>query len=68
MTLNPNKILIGREDLARLGITMSNSTLLRLEASGRFPKRVRMGAHSVAWIAAEIHAHIAMLAAEREAA
>jgi predicted DNA-binding transcriptional regulator AlpA len=63
--LNPNKILLVRGDLPRLGINLSPSTLLRLEAEGKFPKRVRIGAHSVAWLACEIHAHIEALAAER---
>lgn len=67
-SLNPNKILLVREDLPRLGINLSPSTLLRLEATGKFPKRVRIGAHSVAWLASEIHAHIEALAAEQEAA
>ena len=33
-----------REHLRQLGVTQSPSTLLRLEASGRWPKRVRIGA------------------------
>jgi prophage regulatory protein len=65
-TLNNNKILLAREDLPRLGIKISNSTMLRLEAAGRFPKRIRLGAHSVAWLASEVHDHIQNLAAERE--
>ena len=65
-TLNNSKILLAREDLSRLGLNISNTTMLRLEATGRFPKRVRIGAHSVAWLAAEIHDHIAALAADRE--
>jgi predicted DNA-binding transcriptional regulator AlpA len=68
MAILNNKIVINREDLNRLGIAMSNSTLIRLEAKGQFPKRIRFGAHSVAWIAEEVHAHIASLAAAREAA
>jgi len=63
-----NKILLTRQDLPRLGLNLSNSTMLRLEASGQFPKRVRIGAHSVAWLASEIHEHIAKLAADRGAA
>lgn len=63
--LTHNKILLAREDLPRLGITISNSTMLRLEAQGRFPKRVRLGAHSVAWLASEIRAHIDALASAR---
>ena len=66
--LNQNKILLVRGDLPRLGINLSNSTMLRLEAAGQFPKRVRIGAHSVAWLAAEIHAHIEALASAREGA
>lgn len=62
------RLLYCREHLPRLGINLSPSTLLRLEAAGQFPKRVRIGAHSVAWLASEIHEHIANLAAERGAA
>ena len=48
MTAPPsNKILLTRSDLPRLGLNLSPSTLLRLEAAGQFPKRVRIGAHSV---------------------
>lgn len=66
-TLNSNKILLTRGDLPRVGINLSNSTMLRLEASGHFPKRVRIGAHSVAWLASEIRDHIDALASAREA-
>lgn len=62
------RLLYSREQLPRLGLNLSPSTLLRLEAAGQFPKRVRIGAHSVAWLASEIHEHIAKLAAERGAA
>lgn len=62
----PGKVLLTRDDLPRLGITISPSTLLRLEAAGNFPKRIRLGHHSVAWLASEIDAHIAHLAASRE--
>jgi predicted DNA-binding transcriptional regulator AlpA len=61
------RLLYSREHLPRLGINLSNSTMLRLEAAGQFPRRVRIGAHSVAWLASEIHEHIAKLAAERGA-
>ena len=62
------RLLLTRSDLPRLGFRISNSTLLRLEAAGKFPKRVRIGAHSVAWLASEVEAHVVALAAEREAA
>lgn len=61
-----NPIIYDRSDLRRRGIKLSNSTLLRLEAAGRFPRRVRVGAHSVAWIATEIDGHIDDLAQARE--
>jgi predicted DNA-binding transcriptional regulator AlpA len=66
MTALPqHKILLTRCDLPRLGLNLSPSTLLRLEAAGKFPKRVRLGAHSVAWLASEIQEHIAGLAMAR---
>lgn len=61
------RLLYTRQHLTRLGLTQSNSTLLRLEAAGAFPKRVRIGGHSVAWLASEIHEHVSKLANEREA-
>jgi len=66
-TLNilPGKLLFTRQDLRRLGINLSNSTLLRMEASGHFPRRVRLGAHSVAWMADEVAKHIDQLARAR---
>lgn len=64
--LPPNKVLLTRCDLPRLGLNLSPSTLLRLEAAGQFPKCVRIGAHSVAWLASEINAHIEELASARE--
>ena len=58
-------LLLTRGDLPKLGIKLSNSTLLRLEASGKFPKRVRLGGHSVAWLTTEIEAHVEALASAR---
>lgn len=58
--------LYTRVHLARLGFTQCNNTLLKLEAEGRFPKRIRISGQSVAWLAAEIDAHIEALAAARE--
>ena len=59
------QLLLDRADLRRRGIKISNSTLLRLEAVGRFPKRIRVGDHSVAWLAIEIDTHVTALADER---
>lgn len=48
------KLLLSRRDIKALGIYLSNSQLLRLEARNRFPRRIRMGAGSVCWDAVEI--------------
>jgi prophage regulatory protein len=40
----------------------------RLEAQGRFPKRVRLGAMRVAWVETEVQEWIAGLIAKRDSA
>lgn len=59
------KTLANRADLKRLGITVSNTTLLRWEARGRFPRRIRLAGTSVAWFLPEIEDWLAERAAER---
>ncbi|GAA6180110.1 hypothetical protein NBRC116594_15480 [Shimia sp. NS0008-38b] len=59
------KALATRADLKRLGIMVSNSTLLRWEARGRFPRRVRLAGTSVAWLLNEIEQWLAERAEER---
>lgn len=51
---NANKMLTTRDDLKRMGIKVSNVTLLRWEARGRFPRRIRMAGTTVAWFMSEI--------------
>jgi predicted DNA-binding transcriptional regulator AlpA len=63
-----NPLLYAYEDLRRLGIKLSHSTLLRHEAKGKFPKRVRLGAHSIAWVSEEILEYIDALMAARGSA
>ena len=63
-----DRLLLTRGDLPHLGIKVANTTLLRMEAAGSFPKRIRLAPHSVAWLAAEVHSHIEALASAREAA
>jgi prophage regulatory protein len=58
-------LVLTRNDLKRMGIKVSNASLLRWEALGRFPRRIRMAGCSVAWIAAEIDAWINERRAER---
>jgi len=62
----PECWLYCRADLRRRGIKFSNSSLLRHEKAGTFPERIRLGDHSVAWVASEIDAHLQKLAADRE--
>lgn len=52
--------LIDRADLRRCGIKLHNSTLLRLEKRGQFPRRVKVGG-STYWISEEIEEWIASL-------
>ena len=66
MELSPRQqALANRADLARLGIKVSNSTLLRWEAAGRFPRRIRMAGTSVAWLLTEVEQWVADRAEER---
>ena len=55
-----NPTLIDRADLRRRGVKLHNSTLLRLEAKGQWPARVKLGA-STYWLAEEVDAFIANL-------
>ncbi|WP_309742663.1 AlpA family phage regulatory protein [Roseobacter sp. N2S] len=48
------KTLATREDLQRMGINVSRTTLLRWELNGRFPRRIRIGGTTVAWLMSEI--------------
>ena len=57
--------LLNRSDLKRLGIRVSNASLLRWEQRGRFPRRVRMAGTTVAWLKSEVDAWIEARAEER---
>ena len=60
-----NKILLNREDLKEMGIWQSNSTLIRLERAGRFPKRIRLSGACVCWDRNEVLEFIEARKAER---
>jgi len=60
-----NKILLSRDDLKELGIWQSNSTLIRLEQAGRFPKRIRLSGACVCWDRDEVLGFIEARKAER---
>lgn len=57
--------LLTRSDIRKLGITLSNTQLLRLEAKQRFPRRIYLTPARVVWYAHEITAWIEARAAER---
>ncbi len=63
--INTERIILNRSDLKRLGITVSNSSLLRWEHAGRFPRRIRMAGTSVAWLKSEVDSWLAARAEER---
>ena len=60
-----NKILLSRDDLKALGIKVSNSSLLRWEKLGRFPRRIKMAGTSVAWLKSELDTWLEERAEER---
>lgn len=60
-----NPVILDRTALRRRGFRQSNSTLLRLETAGRFPRRVYVG-RKPGWLAAEIDAFLDVLACARK--
>lgn len=60
-----HQVLLSRADLKLLGIKVSNSSLLRWEFAGRFPRRIRMSGTSVAWLKSEVEEWLLERAAER---
>jgi prophage regulatory protein len=57
--------LVSRRDLKSRGIDYSNVHLLRLEAEGKFPKRLYLSPARVAWVESEILEYIARCIAAR---
>lgn len=62
---NEQKILLSRNDLKDLGIFQSNSSLIRAEIRGTFPKRMRLSSGLVCWVRSEIYDWIEAKKAER---
>jgi len=60
-----NPRLATRDDLKRMGINVSRTTLLRWEQNGRFPRRIRMGGTTIAWFMSEIEDWLTERDAER---
>lgn len=63
---NQNQVLLSRQDLKNLGVTVSNTSLLRWEQNGRFPRRIRMAGTTVAWLKSEIDEWLEARADERK--
>lgn len=61
-----NREILSREDLASYGIFVSNSSLLRWEQNGRFPRRMRLAGTRVAWLKSELDLWLAERAEERK--
>lgn len=65
-TLEP--LVIDNDGLIALGINLSNTWRLKLEAEGRFPRRIAIGGdRKTGYVYAEIKAHVARCAAARDA-
>jgi prophage regulatory protein len=62
----PKKILTYPE-LADRGIRSSRRQVDRLEAAGKFPRRVQISPGRVGWLADEIDEHVAAAVARRPA-
>lgn len=65
MTQPKNKTLLTRNDLAEMGISYSNTHLLKLERDLLFPKRIYLSAQKVCWDVLEIEAWIEQQSAKR---
>ena len=61
-----SEILIYPE-LKPRGVRVSRRQLDRLEAAGKFPRRVQISPGRVGWLAEEIDAHVAAAIADRPA-
>ena len=57
-----SQLLLLREVLLRT--RLSSTTIWRLEKSGRFPKRLKIGVKRVAWRSADVDAWLAAKVAE----
>lgn len=62
--MTEKRLLTKREVCRR--VCYSPAHVDRLEAAGRFPKRVRLGEHRVAWVEEEVTAWINARIAERD--
>lgn len=59
-------LIISRDYLKQIGVTVSNSSLLRWEQTGHFPRRIRLAGTHVAWLKSEIDAWLIERSEERK--
>lgn len=59
--------IITKKELQRI-VPYTPQHILRLEAAGKFPKRLQIGANRVGWLLSDIEAWIADRMAERDRA
>ena len=64
--LRPSRLLSWKQLKEEFGISFSREHLWRLEAAGKFPRRIYLSPQKVAWFENEILAWLAERAAERE--
>lgn len=57
--------LVDLPGLHHMGIPFSRQHLHKLEAQGKFPRRLKLAERRVAWLRAEVDAWLAELAAAR---
>ena len=61
--------LVSKKELKSIfGVPYSFAHIARLEAAGQFPKRIRLGACRVAWVAEEVQVWIDERIATRDTA
>jgi prophage regulatory protein len=57
--------ILGFSELRERGVPLGRRQLDRLEAAGKFPRRVHISERRVGWVAEEIDAHVADKIANR---
>lgn len=57
--------LITRAELRQI-VPYTGQHILRLEKTGKFPRRIKVGANRVAWLLSEVEGWVAARVAERD--
>jgi prophage regulatory protein len=63
--MSPHRRLLTYKDLRAIGISFSREHLWRLEAAGKFPRRIYLSPQKVAWFEDEVLAWLQARADER---